>query len=112
MTPCSSVSTGKKRCFFDPKEKNTSQLQVEEATWRKSHVRNHRTTMNYHLILKKYPEVDIVASQHYALDHGDYNCDGKVCCCFGLFDLASVGFPAPEPGEHEHLRAMALEKSD
>lgn len=23
----------------------------------------------------------------------------KVCCCFGLFDLASVGFPAPEPSQ-------------
>lgn len=47
----------------------TSQLQVEEATWIKCDVSNHRTTMNYHLILKKYSKVDIVASQHYVHNH-------------------------------------------
>lgn len=35
----------------------TSQLQVEEATWRKCDVLNHRTTMKCHLTLKKHPEV-------------------------------------------------------
>lgn len=52
-----------------------SQLQAEEAPWRKCDVLNRRMTINYHLILKKIPKVDRLtsdsASQHYAHDHND-----------------------------------------
>lgn len=55
----------------------TPQLHVEEAPQRKCDVLNHRATMKCHLISRKDPEVVILASQFYAHDHDDQNCDGN-----------------------------------